>query len=133
MAEQENATIREREDAELANEDLVGDDALAELERVRELETASRVGAHIILDLQDRGPLYLYLKQRRQEAVASLLNLAAIDPRDAVAIAQHQAVVREYLKITGWIDRGIERAKEAELIINEGYGSDDTDNANTEE
>lgn len=133
MAEEEDkAEIRERENEEAMDEELLGADVLEELEQRRDLERAGRIGADIILDLQDKGPLYLYMQERRREAAQSLIQLAAIDPRDAVSIAANQATVREYLKILGWIEGRMDQAKEAEAIINEGYGSG-TDTGSTEQ
>jgi len=129
MSGEDKATIRgeeeRREEAEgldLFLEERLAEEVLSDLERAQDLEALGRHAAHITVDLQDRGPLYQYVLLRRKLAAAKLLALATIDPRDAVAIAQAQATVREYLAITEWIDRGIEAGKEAAVIIeNEGY------------
>ena len=104
-------------------------DAVEELERRRQLERVGRIAAEITVDLESKGPLGLYAVDRRNDAAAALRTLAAVDPRDAVAIAEAQAVVREYLRVFEWVGGWADRAVEAEEIINREYNSeqDDTD------
>lgn len=127
---QEPGVIREpqeREGEELFHEDVFAADVLAELERRNELERIGREAAHLIIDLQDRGPLYKYVQQRRKEAAAALLELATANPRDVVAITQAQSLVREYLKAIRWVHVRLEEAEDAARIINGEDPSADPD------
>lgn len=112
--------MREIDVDEFANEQL------SELERRDQLESAGRLGAEIYVEVKDKGPLGLFLKARRELAAEALLSLARIDPRDQVAIAEQQAIVKEYLSLVEWIKQGIDEAVEAEETIAREYGDADT-------
>lgn len=117
------------DDAAMFLQDEFFEGELSELERRRRLERDGRVAADIEIDLQDKGPLYLYVKERRAAAAAALQRLVDTDPRDATGIATTQAEVMEYLRACDWIHARIEAAEQAEEIIKEEYGDnhDETD------
>lgn len=89
------------------------DDELSNIERRSALERAERVAADIEQDLSATGPLALYVQSRRQEAAESLRVLVNIDPKDAVAVAEAQQSVKEYLRALDWIYRSMEAAEDA--------------------
>ena len=100
------------------------EDGLSALERRRALQRAGTLAAEIHIDVAAKGPLLLYLKERRNEALEALYALVSIDPRDDVAIARAQTVVAEYLKVAHWIAARREDALEADRIIQEDYPTD---------
>lgn len=89
------------------------------------LERDGRIAAHIERDLQLRGPLYLYIEQRRREAGQALRGLAEVDPRDGVAIAELQAVVREFSRACGWVFHRLEASDLAAEVIRDRWGNED--------
>lgn len=101
-----------------------GLDFLSEVDHRASLEGKSRIAAHITLDLQDQGPLYLYVKQRRTEAIQSLKKLVECDPNDVAAVSQAQAAVREYRKSVEFIYGGLREGEYVERLIREEYGDD---------
>lgn len=103
-------------------EDGVAYETLDELQRKHELERTGRVAADIIIEIEDKGPLGLYLKERRDLAKDALLSLATIDPKDGVTIAQRQEIVKEYLRLSRWIRARLSEAKAAHEIIEREYG-----------
>lgn len=109
-------------DEEAAFED--GLDFLSEIDHRASLEGKSRIAAHITLDLQDKGPLYLYVKQRRIEAIQSMKKLVECDPSDVAAISTAQAAVREYRKSVDFIYGGLREGEYVERLIKEEYGDD---------
>lgn len=98
------------------------DERLSALEQRAELERAGTLGAAIEYELIEGGPLKLYLESRRQKAADALNELISADPRDAVAIAQAQAVVNEYVKVAQWVTGRIEAADHAQEQIEREYG-----------
>ena len=110
----------------MLNEDVYGGevlDALDAAERRKELERATNKAAQIEIDLTDRGPLYYYLQERRNDAVAALMALATADPNDPAAVARLQASVVEYLNIGRWIKTVREEGEDADRAIEEEYGT----------
>lgn len=105
--------------------DSLYDASLRDLEERQALERAGRVAANIEIDLEQGGPLGLYIKSRRQEASEALRVLAEVDPRDAVSVAMAQSVVREYLRAVNWVAAKIEESEAADEIIKRDYGNDD--------
>lgn len=103
---------------------------VGELERRRSLERIGRVSAEIEIDLESKGPLGLYAEDRRRDAAEALRLLATIDPRDAVAIAEQQGAVREYLRVFEWVGGWMDRADQAEQTIKQEYDSDEQDSSN---
>lgn len=102
-------------------------DAVEELERRRMLERTGRIAAEITIDLESKGPLGLYAADRRNDAATALRVLATVDPRDAVAVAEAQAVVKEYLRVFEWVGGWADRAVEAEEIIKREYSGEQAD------
>ena len=100
------------------------EDGLTALEQRRELEQEVRVADDIERDLAANGPFFEYLKHRRAEALTALQALAAVDPRDAVAVAMTQAVVSEYLRPCHWIAVRRQTAASAARTIKEDYPAD---------
>lgn len=98
------------------------EERLADYEQRAELERAGRLGAAVEYELIEGGPLKLYLEARRQEAADAIKELITADPRDAVAIAQAQATVHEYVKAAQWIAGRIEAADHAQEQIEREYG-----------
>jgi len=97
------------------------DNALEEREQKFELDRDIRVAAEIDIQMADRGPLYLYVVERRKRALGAMMDLAKIDPSDSVSIAKAQTVVFEYLDACSWIFRKQERAESAESIIEDHF------------
>ena len=81
--------------------------------------------AGIEIDLTDKGPLYLYLQERRSVAKTALSALVETDPHDGIAVARAQAAVQEYLKVCAWIAGRIDDAARADDIIKEDYSDRD--------
>ena len=111
----------------LDQDDFVAErlDALERQSRRATLDGITTMGAAVEIDLSDRGPLFHYLSERRDEAAAAMLALVEVDPKDAVAVATAQARVTEYLRVTRWIKQRREEAAEADRAIKEDYGFDD--------
>ena len=101
------------------------DEGLTDLERRRALEIAGRVAADIEIDLQEKGPLYLYVQARRDQARDALRALVSVDPKDAVSVVRMQTTVAEYLKVFDWIRGCMDEAENAEAIIKEDYSKND--------
>lgn len=99
-------------------------DGMSDIERRKWLERTGRIAAEIEIDLETGGPLGLYAKSRRNEAMEALRILADIDPRDAIAIAEAQAIVREYLRVFAWVAAKIEEAAQATETIKRDYDDD---------
>lgn len=121
------------DDEYAGSEDLVNQffsDSLGDLERRRRLERTGRLAAEIEIDLEESGPLGLYVKSRREEAAEAMRVLAAIDPRDAITITDAQATVREYLRVCDWVAARMEEAVEAEREIKRDYLNEGTDESN---
>lgn len=105
------------------HEDGLYDEALGHLEAKHALESATRIGAAIEIDLQDRGPLYLYVMARRKAAMGAMKSLIEIDPSNGIEIAAAQAAVREYVMACGWIRAQLDAAGQADEMIKEAYGN----------
>lgn len=109
--------------SEKSDEDYLDDslfeDVLSSLDVRLELESAGRLAAGIEIEIEEGGPLGVYLKTRREEAVASLKSLVEISPSDAVGIAAAQANINEYLRCLSWVRKSLEKGREAERIIEE--------------
>lgn len=113
-------------------DDLDGTDpfflgVVGELERRKILERTGRIAAEIEIDLESKGPLGLYAEDRRRDAADALRALAGADPRDAVAIAELQGTVKEYLRVFEWVGGWMDRAAQAEQTIKQEYDRDETD------
>ena len=113
-----------REAAAFLDDELY-EDGLADLERRRVLDQTGQMAASIEVDLVDKGPLWRYLMARRDAAKSALVALVTADPRDGVAVASHQAAVKEYLQVCSWIAGRVEDGDRAAEIIKEDYPSDD--------
>ncbi len=115
-------------EASFFDEEGAYDDALAmltEMERRGALEEDSRIAAHITLDLQDKGPLYLYVKERRDKAISDLRVLVETPPDSPQNIARliaAQASFAEFRKVTRFIHGGLQNGERAAEIIKEEYG-----------
>lgn len=88
-----------------------------ELQRRHELERITQEGAEVIVELQTRGPLYLYVMSRRDQAQDALRQLVEIDPKDAPGIAVLQVRVSEYIAACNWIHLTLAKTEEADNII----------------
>ncbi len=122
------AVIGDDDDRYAGSEELISslfDNTMRDLEQRQALERAGRVAVDIEIDLEQGGPLGLYIAARRQEACEALRVLASIDPRDAVSVALAQSVVREYLRAVNWVSSKIEESEAADEIIKRDYGNDD--------
>jgi hypothetical protein len=98
---------------------------LDELDRRQDLEKATGKAAAVTIDLQDRGPLYQYVMERREDAARALGALVDIDPKEAVDIALLQQIVREYVRACQWIRGSLDDAAHAEKMIAEEFGTPD--------
>lgn len=91
------------------------DQYIQEIMAAEVLEKRNRRAADIILDIQDRGPLYHFLSDRRAHAIQALLSLIDIDPRDSVSIARLQAEARSWTDAVDWMSTRLEEADDAKL------------------
>lgn len=104
-----------------------GLDFLSEIDRRAALEGKSRIAASITIDLQDKGPLYLYVQSARARAIQSIKALVGAPATDAATIAQHQAVVREYMNSLSFIHGGLREGEMVAQQISEEFGHVDGD------
>lgn len=96
-------------------------DNLSEMEERAILERVGRVAAEITIDIEDQGPLGLYVASRRNEAAEALRVLTKIDPTNAVAIAMAQSTVGEFLRVCEWIAARMDDAQHAQERIKREY------------
>lgn len=97
-------------------------------ERRRDLDKDTTRGAEVVIDLQEKGPLYRYGVLRRERAAKALEALVEIDPNNTAGIAALQVVVREYVAVCDFIDETLAAAQQADQIINQEFG-DGSENA----
>ncbi len=88
------------------------------------LETEGRLSAEVMIDLQDRGPLYLYVMERLAAAQQAMNGLVHCDPNDTVAIAQFQGVIHEWTNACDFINSFLERGEQAAQQIKEQFSDD---------
>lgn len=103
---------------------------LSDIDRRAALERDGRIAAEITVDLQDRGPLYRYVSERRQQAAAALRVLIETRPDTAeniAAIIAAQASFEEFRKVTRFIHAGLYDGEQAARIIEEDYGHEPPD------
>lgn len=89
----------------------------------RHLETRGREAAEVMIDLEQHGPLYQYMRLRRKQAEEAMLNLVDVSPGEPARIATLQASVREYLLIANWIEGVQQDGDAAAQEIEEVYGN----------
>lgn len=116
------------EDVDLFDEDDAYEEALdglvlSEAERRGQLERTSRIAAQIMVDLQDQGPLYLYVKQRRARAIQAIRLLVKAKPTDVDTIARMQAEVMEFSNSLDFIHGGLNDGEYVARQIEEEYGN----------
>jgi len=100
------------------------EDGLTALEQRRQLEQAVSLKTDIEKDLAGKGPLFLYLKQRRAVALAALKSLAEADPKDAAGIARLQTVIDEYITPCEWMAARLDEGAHSARIIKEEFPAD---------
>jgi len=93
-----------------------------EIERRELLNRAASEGAGVIIDLQDKGPLYKYVLERRKRAATALRGLVDCEPTDAAGISAYQTIVREYVTAVDWIAGMLAAGAAADNAILEEYG-----------
>ena len=91
------------------------------LETITEIEGATRRAAEVIIDLQDKGPLYHYLVSVRADAVEALRDLVRAEPTGAAAIAALQVRARNFTNVCQWINSCLEEGELADRHIQEHY------------
>lgn len=105
----------------------IEDQYRADLAALEAIETKNRRAALVIIDIQDKGPLYGYLRDRRIEAVNAMMDLLDVDPRDAVEIAKLQAIVENWTNATDWMKARLNDAQDANLEREEIKGDGEED------
>jgi hypothetical protein len=103
-------------------EDEFIESTMSEIEQRALLEKAGRIAADITIDLQEKGPLYLFVRRLRDPATAALLQLAEADAHNPVTIARLQATVKLYLESIRHIHQCLASGADAERTINEQWG-----------
>lgn len=91
----------------------------------RELDKLARtaqIAAEVKLDLQDKAALYRYLNERRAVGVEAMSALIHIDPRDGVAIASLQGIIRSWLDACEFIFAKLTEGEQADRQITEEFG-----------
>jgi hypothetical protein len=73
----------------------------------RALDEITHLTAEIIVELQDRGPLYKYGLEIRNEAIDAIIALCLVDPRQTAQIIQLQAQIGAYFDLCKWISTTI--------------------------
>lgn len=111
----------------MANEDyrdeaeLFEDEALAR----KALDDAARGAAEVILDLEDRGALYHYVVEVRDEAAAAMVALCKVDPTNTKKIIELQRVALLYIDATTFIHQRLKDGEDVEQSIAEDFGEDE--------
>ena len=93
---------------------------------LRTLDEASRLTAEVIIDLQDKGALYAYVMEKREEAAKAMLALADANPTDTATIIELQATIRPYRDACAWIHRKLDEGEEIAEQINQENTSDES-------
>jgi len=99
-------------------------DGLSALEQRQALQQQVNLATDIERDIAVGGPLFLFLRARRKEALAALESLVHADAKDVVAVTQFQSVVKEYLRPCHWIAARRHDGENATEIIKEEYPTD---------
>lgn len=93
----------------------------------RALDEITRVTAEVIIDIQDKGALYRYALDKRNDAITAMQVLSSAPPTDTPAIIEQQAVIRLYTDVCDWIHRSIDEGEQiAEEINSKEYGRDES-------
>lgn len=87
-----------------------------------ELERRTELGARIEIDLQYKGPLLQYAKDRHEEAVAALRALVDVDPENPVEIIRLQSVIKAWQDIVRWTKYRLAEAAETDFQIAKEFG-----------
>jgi hypothetical protein len=98
-------------------DDELFDGVLSVLERQRTVHARIRIATDISKDFSGRGPLCLYVKDRRLAACESLKRLVLADPSTEAGrfeIVKEQSSVREYLQVREWAFMMIRDGESAE-------------------
>lgn len=105
----------------------VEDAGLREIERRSDLERTRANGAAVEIDAAENTSLRRYMTARRTAALEALASLASVDPKDAIEVMRHQAIVHGYLTVREWVRSEVEASKQAheQLTRGDDYGEDD--------
>jgi hypothetical protein len=111
----------------MANEDYLNEADLFEDEALarKALHDAARGAAEVMLDLEDRGALYKYVIEVRDEAATAMVALCKVDPTNIKKIIELQQVANLYIDVTGFIHRRLKDGEDVEHAINEDFGEDE--------
>jgi hypothetical protein len=129
MPPSEYLSPRAAVEGDFLDDALVHEERVADAEHRHKLEAKGRIAAEVEIDLSENGPLGRYVIARRHQALAALHVLATGDVRDAVAMAEAQGEVREYLRARLYIRTVMEEADQARSVIKEEYGSGNDDHS----
>lgn len=105
-----------REEAELFEDEALSRQAL---------NKAARGAAEVIIDLEDRGALYNYIKGVRAEAAEAAVKLFAVDPTDTKKIYELQKLCNLYIDAVGFIHARLSDGEDVENAIKEDFGEDE--------
>ena len=100
---------------------------VGELERLEELQVASRRAAEIITDSIDAGPLHKFLQASKKRAEIAMDKFAYMDLLDQSNLVELQVQVRSYIDLLQWMESRLEGGRMADQYINEEFGDEETD------
>jgi hypothetical protein len=87
------------------------------------LSRKTQLTADVVIDLEKRGALYHFVKDRRRAAIAALMALVEVDPNDAAAVYALQRQIHPYFDACDFVHRTIAEGDEADQTIEETYGN----------
>lgn len=95
------------------------------LDHIVHLNQMSRKAAEVMIELQDKGALYDYVLETREEALEALHNLVFVDPENPIEITKLQSVIRRYSDVCAWINSRLEDGEVARDTIKEEFGDNE--------
>lgn len=120
MTDEYSGALADANEDEFFQEEL--DHRIEEAQRRAELAADCRIAAHIIDEFDRHGPLALYLKARREEAVLALRELTVcncLTEDGRMAIVLHQRTVNDYVHACEWVRERLIAARNADAKIAE--------------
>lgn len=107
----------------MATEDFASEAELFDEQALarRSLERSTRAAAEVMVDLEGRGALYTYVKERAEAAAKAMIELVTVDPTDTAKIFALQRIAALYLDTVEWLHGRLESGREADQHIREDY------------
>ena len=100
---------------------------MEELERLEDLQVASRKAAEVIADSLDKGPLHKFLQASKGRADLAMEKFAYADLLDQSSLVELQVQVRCYIDALQWADARLEGGELADQDIRDEFGDDEND------